>query len=1003
MNVKKLVALGAGAALVGAALAPIATAVDVQKSDLANSQGQIAVDIVVASNAGITDVLWGGNIAALVAQFGVTEQAVTVNKAWAEGVELGEETTETVEPTDLSVDLAIGGTTTTYSDSDSETYDSTTMNSTAGTGAEFIKELTSSQLSFLYNSNDTFKYGSGTTATGTNYTQTIKEKIGIEADARFDYDRVSVEDFIVYMDAVGDFNYELTFTKGIPTDNTLAGGYDTAFQDGDNDNIRIPWFGEMYTVFSAKNSLSANYASSELTLVKDTGKVTYYAGEEITGLTGKGTYAGEELKAVLETVYETSQGATYQARWALYKADDDTSTATPIDTQTAGTAVFLEDQFKSGDVLDTSLYVEAIGLEKTGDQRGFATVTKGDDLIKVVDNKQYPYSASDTDSTNDYWKAEIVEGTTTSPDVNTFSKITIYNNIKLWDQDNPLYAGGAREGRYGTGAWSLTQDDVVANEANHAVFLDGESDSTQGYGYAEVVFDGWKGGENTTLIEIGDGKVHYWDTGDTEHNIPFYDKLKITSTERTFTIDDQTFYYRCDTTDNNFLLGGDNNYLNGQLMGFGGSDTNMYDTTAGYVDLTLKAGETGTTVVDLNGFSYTCTHTFAGSTWNCVADGNCEFAKASFDSAATGDYIGTFTAGARTTYPTWYYDDGNTDHQENLQKASIPLTGSGLNDQTYYYTYIGMESTYGNLWLLLDDTTNFAVQYAKDIQLVGTDTDETTGPGTPNATYYVPDEIELGGSPSDNTFYVASFNINENAGGWDGNVYIETKTDNIVVLPNNNLDIYSVDFNYKNATWTLRYDTPGSYIAQAYSDYGSWYTVADEKVLKAVMPENQQKLKLTVIGEGTTTTTAADETFEGVAEGEKVTTEAGTEITVSAINYTAGTFTYTPAGVSLDDVVATADPDAAVTIVPVGTLLKTDKAAMGSGKTHIIIGGQKRNTMAVGKVLGDGSTIEETLVATGDYVSEKLPDGDFLLAGYTAADTETACGEFVDALEALLG
>ncbi len=988
LNVKKLVALGAGAALVGAALAPLATAIDLQKSDLVNSQGQIAVDIVVASNAGITDVLWGGNIAAKVAQLGVAETPVTVEKAWAEGVNLGEETTVDVEPTDLSVDLAIGGTTTTYSEESSKTYETDTLNSTSGTAAEWIKELTSSQLSFLYNSTDNFKYE------GTNYSQTIKEKIGIEADARFDYDRVAVEDLVVYLDSVGDFNYEITFSKGIPTDNTLASGYDTRFQDGDNDNIRVPWFGETYTVFNAQNGTSSNYSKSEITLVKDSGKVTYYAGEEITGLQGKGDYAGEELKVVLDSVYETSQGATYQARWSLYKADDDVATATPIDTQTLGTGVFLEDNFLSGDVLDTSLYIETIGVEKTGDQRGFATITKGDDLIKIVDNAQYPYSASDTDTTNDYWKAELVEGTTSNPDVNVINKITIYNNITLWDQDNPVYAGSG---------WALTKTkaEVDDGKLNHAVFLDGEED-TPGYGYAEVVFDGWKGGEDTTTIEIGNGEVHYWDTGDTEHNIPFYEKLKMSTTERTFTIDSQTFYYRCNKTDKNILLGGDNNYLNSQLIGFGGSDTNIYDSTAGYVNLGLKAGETGTTTVDLNGFSYICTHTFGASTWNCAVDGNCEFAKVTFSSASTGDYIGTVTAGSRTKYPTFYYDDGNTDAYAS-QRATVALTGSGVNDQTYHYAFIGMESTYDNFWLLLDDSTNFAVQYNKDVAFVGTDTDED-GPASPEATYYLPDITELGGDPSDNTFYVATFNINQDGGGYDGNTYIDTSTDNILVLPNNNLKYYSVDFNFLNGTWTLRADTPANYMAKAYSDYGAKYDVSDATKLTAVIPQNQYKLKMAIIGKGTTTTTTAEESFEGVKEGETVTTSNGTEITVSKINYTPGSFTYTPAGVTLDDVVVTPTPSAAVTVVPVGTLLKTDNEAMGSGKTHIIIGGYKKNALAKGKVVDSlGTKIEEALTTKGDYIADKLPDGDFLLAGYTAADTETACAEFVDALEALLG
>ncbi|MCD6247259.1 MAG: S-layer protein, partial [Candidatus Diapherotrites archaeon] len=109
LNVKRLAALGAGIALLGTALAPVVSAIDLTKSDIVNDAGQPVVDVVVGSNAKVSDAIWAGNIATKIAQLAYTETPVSVDVTLPEG---GEGVTPEATVSDISVELVIGGETT---------------------------------------------------------------------------------------------------------------------------------------------------------------------------------------------------------------------------------------------------------------------------------------------------------------------------------------------------------------------------------------------------------------------------------------------------------------------------------------------------------------------------------------------------------------------------------------------------------------------------------------------------------------------------------------------------------------------------------------------------------------------------------------------------------------------------------------------------------------------------------------------------------------------------
>jgi len=89
-NMKKLAALGIGAALVGSALAPVVSAAAYNNldtlgvDDIVGSNGVPLVDVVGGSNAMPSDIVWAGNIATRIAQLatipaGEAPGAVTVD------------------------------------------------------------------------------------------------------------------------------------------------------------------------------------------------------------------------------------------------------------------------------------------------------------------------------------------------------------------------------------------------------------------------------------------------------------------------------------------------------------------------------------------------------------------------------------------------------------------------------------------------------------------------------------------------------------------------------------------------------------------------------------------------------------------------------------------------------------------------------------------------------------------------------------------------------------
>jgi len=970
LNVKKLAAVGAGAALIGMALAPMAAAL--MKEDVLKGDGT-PFDVVVGNGAAHTDYLWGGNIAAKLAQLATEDTAVSCTASgWLEGKgPTGEGTSEECEmTTGLSVDVAVGGTTV-YKPGTAYTYDDTYMNS--GTTVEWANGMLGNQkLNNLYDETWTYTYN------GSSYTQTVKEYIGIQGDVKMDT-TTGVRDLVSYLDSEGDINYMLRLGAGIP--------YNPAFTKNDNNVIYVGWFGKKLVVLSA--------SSTEVKLIDESEKSTYYEGQRITGLKGKGDYAGQELEVeFVSLTYSSAQGA-YSAKFNLYDAEGNL-----IDDYTAGAAgVFLESQFTQsggGYPLQTSVYVEEFAKEDVSDQ-GYIVVTIGTNTVQLVHGGMYPYDSTVTSSSRKYWK--VAFGTTTatvgaSANTPVINEITVYNTAiegcSAWNDKAPLWAKNDA---------LLEHDDAIAT------FLNCESEDALGYGYATFEFKGWKNAEEKTCAEVGadisanggtgiisDRGIIYTDTGEQKHYVPFYINSLDSSTEEDFYFDggqSKRYYFRMGSAVS------DINVCHGELLNGIAVDINsdgMRTDGAG------RAGTAGTSY-DVNGVKYVVVTapTAAPLDDNCIIlDTNFWFqiSTTAFDSSHTtvnglsgAPFDGNFYVDNANSFSN--FTTGTT--SSVFDYAVVRLLGD--DDEQFFYAFFYDES--GDIWLMLDNSTNFTPRFLWDLALVGTEIDTATETGTVNTSFYVPDNVKLGAGATTGTYRVAQFTYTEPS-AQTGTININTNGGVLPPIGNTNLSGYTYEANFTDAqqTLTFTYDNESSNIQAGWSDYSSKFWIENQGSWNMCTPQNQEYPQMSILGPAAEVEVTGD-TLEGLEEGDTGTTTDNISVTVSKIYGECDLCECAPGGgVEPTDVDLDVSPSVVKKINKIGSqILYTDSEYFGA-TGFVSVGGHKINDKSM------GAGLENELLSAGDTFVDQTANGDWIVAGFLASDTITAAKEFIELLDA---
>jgi hypothetical protein len=1002
LSIKKLAAVAAGAALIGTAVAPVAMALQggpLVKSDLFNDNGTPKASVILGSGAQPSDGVWAGNIAAAIAEQARTLKTVSVSGESGTGSE------GSVDVSDVSVDLVIGGKT--IYKTGSKSYD---VPLRSGTGVEILANdsgdtntLSDAQLTNLYNKAKAQRVDNNTT------TPTNSERMGVKADAKMDTTQ-DIKDLVAYVEG-GDFYYKINLngTTGIDLGTT-------AFTDsGTDDVVKIPFFGTEYSLSQATLT-GTNYVK----LVKESAVEQYNAGDTITGLVGDNSLAGQEVSVkVVAVVASGPAAATYKATVELYDAEGKL-----VDTRTVSVADNLKSIFvDSSDnfALKSNLNIDSITVDSQT-LVGVVQVTKGTDTLEMYDGKGYPYDPNDTTGVYDYTVSITSSGT-------KLQNIKISNSRDKWNNSSssngPLYPTAAGQ--------SLTGKPTD----KEAIFGNALADGTAGKGYARVSFEGFKTDQERSQVEIGKvaglptdsiGGLKYKSADDASHTIPMAFKIGWSDTPSSFSFDGQTVWYDLNlvtgtgsdgtagTSDLNFIVkSGD--YVNGRQwtiawgaqmipgigdlnLSIGGGSYN----NAGYGNpsATQLRDSNVFTVDDVNFTVRDANYLGTNNTAIISAHGSLELRR----SSNTGTQLYN-TSGDSTdqTYGKFYFNDDTVFDGNIVGGSALLLQDSRASAGKGVYYSINPARTLSRFWFMLRGQHFGAgesqlIENNKVLQFRGTFVPPNDGTytesigATPDHNFFVPQSTDYNSNANfsaSNAYYVAEFHTNDQlTGTQDTNVFIDTRDGGLIgPFPNTNLAAPTFDAKYFGVpVVTLTSGTQSNYLQAGYTDNGTklWLNGNDSALVSMV--QAIENVILYVVGQGVEAEVTGEEL--SVKVGESGTTSAGTIINVSAVNGATCSGGETSAGT------CAATPDKYFEPAAVGNLvyLDTDRP---SGKL-ILVGGH-----FVNKMTEQIPNIADVLTAPGDG-TEAWVDSDtgyVVVAGYTADDTVAAAKDLISAIEGI--
>jgi len=984
LNIKKLAAIGLGAALVGSAIAPAFAAVDLTKGDLYSATtGAPTVNLVVGAQANVSDGIWAANLASKIAAKATTTETITP-------VVTAEATAET-QVTDLAAKLTVGGVVTTVVagaktiKADLNTagldYDTTATagpNVTTPSTPYNGTTITSSSLSNLVNKSYNEKINSTTNSL------TIKEEIILDTDNSPKFDnQATVGNLVLEIPAGNDarssgFIYRINLGSGLA-------GLDTNFTDtGTDDAVKMPFWGKDYTVRSI--------SSSQIELIQEQSELTYDVGSGsnvITGLAGRGTQAGKTLTATFV------QGATDNTVKARLAGED----GTQIDEKWIAAGDAMQDKFvdSAGNaVLDTGVYantVKNVGSSATPIYTVTALVGAG--RLLLVDNKGYPYDPLQT--TGFDWRVNLEFDTSTTPKL---TGVAIYNSNLTKTGTSALKAGGIFE---------LPEK------------------------YAWLEFLGWETGKETSTMTLGTedsrdtahlGKVlTFTDKDNYANKLPFYMTASKDS-DVGVVFNGNNICARVVTNptgeDQNFVITS-GNPVNGYTWNFDTNTSGLRNFRTGSADTNSGVAITKGSTFDVNNVTYTLrdVNYFGTSVMSIIVtpvggymtlvDGSSCFNRSDWMSnhsiAADGDGFIFNSTTTKTAYDTnaegvLFYDNrkvftGRYLVSNTSATIDTPIefpSGDSARTTFNYVPYV--DESKSNVYFMMaaqsKSGTNQVLQ-GKGWAFYGTDLDDalfnTSTVVTRDVNYFLPDTTDFEnhqfpGSTTDNNFFTAVFGFDDTeTPTWDTNAFINTATGlGTHYDPQRTAPTVEVSHGSTSSTWNLRDDDTTNYIGMAYTDFGSKFNIASN-VMTFLSPDTRPEVVVYIKSEGSTTaTTSTGETIT-IVEGQSGTTTAGSTVTVDDITYTAAPST---AACAAEDITVTK------AVSPNDVKVYSDAETVPG--TVIVIGGWKVNSYATG--LG----LEDLLTKTTDKVAKKIGEK-IVIAGFTKNDTAAAVQEVINWLD----
>jgi hypothetical protein len=560
LNIKKVAAIGIGAALVGSALAPVVSAAnvvdggldDLAKEDVVSATGMPVVDVVVGSNAAVSDVVWAGNIAARVAQL------ATVG---------GEEAAN-----DSTVDVTIGGSTSVTGEGEEE--DIRFQNGVAAIGLV----ADDGDTDVLYDDSvDWDQNGDSQDDIDVDeilYTNSSNLYSSLQTDG----DGVLAGQMVVNADS-NAFGYMVLFDAPI-----------VPFGINEDIDLEVPFLGQMWDVASADLDeivLKSNELSEKILI-----------GDSIT-VNGIGDYEGQELQLVLtDVVVAGDNDEDFEAEFELRDGDTVIEVVTEVQDND-------DLQSEIEDYTDTALFVDTV-RQSIDAQQSFVRVNTGDQQLNLQDGEELDEDGNDD---ADKWIVKIHEDSGDIAGISIYNspdftyKISHADDDDLEGEDEDAYKMGpmaigteiniADRGLYKFSALGLTTEDMYYNKIGEETLYLSVDEKMQ---EVPLVIGPYDNGQEIKVEVLGEDYVIY--LNDDANVLKVFENSELTD-DAEDEVADQSYSFvaakaAADFNDSvSFTLGAGDIGVDYTLVGFWEDDdvTFMLSLTAqdlnGDVDLTL--------------------------------------------------------------------------------------------------------------------------------------------------------------------------------------------------------------------------------------------------------------------------------------------------------------------------------------------------------------------------------------------------------------------------------
>jgi len=500
LNVKRIAAIGLGAALVGSVLAPAVMAATVnnltslKKSDIVNDSGVPVVDIIVGSQGKAPDVVWAGNIAAKVAQLAVSPVAGAGSDK-AATVTIGGKTTMSGEGRETKIDLSVGP----------AWFDMTVDNGKTP--------------SLIDDSDWEYDYFDETE------TMAVKETLDANVDLvlQDDPEGILAGQTVGSVTDEGMIGYTVSFDPALPE-----------FTDGNDDiDLTIPLFGKTWEVKSV--------SPTKIVLGADELPTKVYVGDSVT-VKGKGTYAGKDLTLTVTEVARSNLADTeFVTDLALYdgstfikserglgdgadvqdKFDSYVSTPISIDVVREGEGAKRYVDFQVGE--GTKLTLE------DGKEFGDDDNTKADKWVVTIDpSLEYITIANSADMTWDVADADSPDIQGPDSDAYRYGPMAEGTTVDIADQGMYLFKfeGMTTEAMYGAKIADATLTTVMDSQSRDVPMFFGpfREGAKKTIEIADRTFTVYVTRDGTTL-KAWDGSS----VDDAENDTADYDEITIDS------------------------------------------------------------------------------------------------------------------------------------------------------------------------------------------------------------------------------------------------------------------------------------------------------------------------------------------------------------------------------------------------------------------------------------------------------------------------------------------